>query len=67
MEIDEIGNSVTAKKVEEYNPDYKRSVQVIIYDLQGGPFPENAFREIDAVASKLAEAYPSLAITVVRE
>ena len=48
-------------------PSYKRAVQVIIYDLQGGPFPENAVLQIQRDVQKVAEAYPGLAITVVEE
>lgn len=48
-------------------PDYKRAVQIIIYDLQGGPFPEKAFAQLERDVQKVAEAYDGLAISVVRE
>lgn len=44
-----------------------RAVQIIIYDLQGGPFPEAAFDQIERDIQKVAEKYDGLAITVVRE
>lgn len=45
----------------------ERAVQIIIYDLQGGPFPEAAFDQIERDIQKVAETYNGLAITVVRE
>lgn len=48
-------------------PGYKRAIQIIIYDLQGGPFPEKAVHQLMRDVEKVAEAYDGLAITVVEE
>lgn len=46
---------------------YKRAVQVIVYDMQGGPLPEQAIGKIINTAEQVAEQYNGLAITVVEE
>ena len=48
-------------------PDYRRAVSITIYDLQGGPFPEKAFKEIETTLEDIAGRYDGLAITAVRE
>lgn len=48
-------------------PDYKRSVQIIVYDLQGGPFPEDAVNQLKRDVEKVAQAYNGLAISIVEE
>lgn len=47
--------------------DRQRGVQIIIYDMQGGPFPEKAAEQIERDVQKVAETYDGLAITVIRE
>jgi len=50
------------------NPeDRVRGVQIIVYDMQGGPFPQEALEQLERDVQKVAEAYPGLAITVVQE
>lgn len=46
-------------------PEYKRAVQIIVYDLQGGPFPETAITKLVSVAEQVAEAHKGLAISIV--
>lgn len=48
-------------------PDRVRAVEIVIYDLQGGPFPEKAAEQIERDVQKVAETYDGLAITVVRQ
>lgn len=48
-------------------PDRKRAVEIVVYDLQGGPFPEKAVAELELAAHRVAEKYGGLAITVVVE
>lgn len=48
-------------------PDRKRAVSIVVYDLQGGPFPEKAVNELERAAEKVAGAYTGLAITVTHE
>lgn len=56
-----------SSKFEESAENRDRAVQIIIYDLQGGPFPEAAFAQIERDVQKVAEKYDGLAITLVRE
>lgn len=48
-------------------PDRKRAVSIVVYDLQGGPFPEKAVRELERAAERVAEAYSGLAISITTE
>lgn len=48
-------------------PERKRAVSIVVYDLQGGPFPEKAANELELAAHRVAEKYDGLAITVVQE
>jgi hypothetical protein len=48
-------------------PERKRAVSIVIYDLQGGPFPERAVQQIKTFVENIAEAYDGLAITIVEE
>lgn len=49
------------------NPDKRvRAVSVVVYDLQGGPFPEKALRDLERAAEQVAEAY-GLALSISKE
>lgn len=48
-------------------PEYNRAVNITIYDLQGGPFPEEAVKEIESTLERVANTYKGLAISVVRD
>lgn len=48
-------------------PERKRAVSIVVYDLQGGPFPEAAVQQLERDVEKVALAYDGLAITVVQE
>lgn len=48
-------------------PERKRAVSIVVYDLQGGPFPEKAVRELERAAERVAGTYSGLAITVSTE
>lgn len=55
--------------VAEFTPDPDkriRAISVIVYDMQGGPFPTKAMREIELVAERVADQY-GLAISISKE
>lgn len=48
-------------------PERKRAVSIVIYDMQGGPFPEKAISKLKLEVQNIAEQYDGLAITIVEE
>lgn len=48
-------------------PEYKRAIQIIVYDLQGGPFPEKAVNRLLREVEEVAQNYNGLAISVIQE